>query len=105
MTDKDDYIDSIDKFVCRKVYDLRVAQKLSRDYFAKAIGVTDQQLYKYEKGINRISAGRLLLISDLLDCKISDLYEGIGQKTQVVTAEQLPEEVSQNFIKIKNSKI
>ena len=43
-----------------------------------AIGVTFQQIQKYERGVNRISASKLVLIADALACEVGEL---IGQET------------------------
>lgn len=40
----------------------------------EAIGVTFQQVQKYEKGTNRIAASKLLLIADALRCDVAELY-------------------------------
>ena len=106
MARKNDYIEEIDKFIGGKIYSLRLAKGLSRQQLSKVIGVTHQQLQKYEKGINRISVGRLVLISKALDKNISYFYEGIesGNYEQVVTHHQrMCIEVSRNFMKIENT--
>lgn len=106
MARKNDYIEEIDKFIGGKIYSLRLAKGLSRQQLSKVIGVTHQQLQKYEKGRNRISVGRLVLISKALDKNISYFYEGIeaGNYEQVVTHHQrMCIEVSRNFMKIENT--
>ncbi len=106
MARKNDYIEEIDKFIGGKIYSLRLAKGLSRQQLSKVIGVTHQQLQKYEKGSNRISVGRLVLISKALDKNISYFYEGIesGNYEQVVTHHQrMCIEVSRNFMKIENT--
>jgi transcriptional regulator with XRE-family HTH domain len=106
MARKNNYIDQIDKFIGEKIYSLRLAQGLSRDQLSKVIEVTHQQLQKYEKGINRISVGRLVLIARALDKGISYFYEGLEEKDnkeEIVTYHQrLCIEVARNFMKIKN---
>ena len=106
MARKNDYIEEIDKVIGGKIYSLRLAKGLSRQQLSKVIGVTHQQLQKYEKGSNRISVGRLVLISKALDKNISYFYEGIesGNYEQVVTHHQrMCIEVSRNFMKIENT--
>ena len=63
MARKNEYIQEVDQFVGSKIYSLRLAKGLSRQQLAEVIEVTHQQLQKYEKGINRISIGRILLNS------------------------------------------
>src|SRR4051794_14146809 len=55
---------------------LRLDRGLSQDALAGAIGVTFQQLQKYEKGANRVSAGRLLAIAAALKVPIMAFYGG-----------------------------
>ena len=49
MARKNDYIQEVDKFIGGKIYSLRLAKGLSRQQLSKVIGVTHQQLQKYEK--------------------------------------------------------
>jgi transcriptional regulator with XRE-family HTH domain len=53
-----------------------LAKGLSQTELADALGVTFQQVQKYEKGINRVGSGRLLKISAILGVKITDFFEG-----------------------------
>ena len=106
MARKNDYIEEIDKFIGNKIYSLRLAKGLSRQQLAKVIGVTHQQLQKYEKGNNRISVGRLVLISKALDKNISYFYEGLetgNNETTVTQHQRMCIEVSRNFMKIENT--
>jgi len=50
---------------------------LSQEQVAEAVGVTFQQLQKYETGQNRISASRLYALANLLDVAIPFFYEGL----------------------------
>ena len=99
-------LDKIDKFIGNKIYSLRLAKGLSRQQLSKVIGVTHQQLQKYEKGNNRISVGRLVLISKALDKNISYFYEGLetgNNETTVTQHQRMCIEVSRNFMKIENT--
>jgi transcriptional regulator with XRE-family HTH domain len=68
--------DAIDKVVGRNIRILRLAKGLSQTELADALGVTFQQVQKYEKGTNRVGSGRLLKISAILGVKITDFFEG-----------------------------
>lgn len=106
MARQHDYIEKIDKFIGNNIYSQRLAKGLSRQQLSNVIGVTHQQLAKYEKGKNRISVGRLMLISRALGKNISYFYEGMGEITQdpIVTIHQrMCIEVSRNFMKIENT--
>lgn len=106
MARQHDYIEKVDKFVGNNIYSLRLAKGLSRNQLSEVIGVTHQQLQKYEKGKNRISVGRLMLIAKALDKNISYFYEGIGEIIQdpIITQHQrMCIEISRNFMKINNT--
>ncbi len=106
MARKNDYIDRVDEHVGNKIYSLRLAQGLSRMQLAKMIYVTHQQLQKYEKGQNRISIGRLMLIAKALCEDTSYFYKGLqinSKKEQVTQHQRMCLEVSRNFMKIKDS--
>jgi transcriptional regulator with XRE-family HTH domain len=46
----------------------------------QVLGVTFQQVQKYERGTNRISAGRLYRIADMLDVPVSFFYDGFDER-------------------------
>ena len=68
--------DAVDKLVGRNIRVLRLAKGLSQTELADELGVTFQQVQKYEKGTNRVGSGRLLKISGILGVKITDFCEG-----------------------------
>jgi transcriptional regulator with XRE-family HTH domain len=60
--------------VGRRVRAFRLQREMSQERLADQLGITFQQVQKYEKGTNRIGAGRLQCISEILDVPIGDLY-------------------------------
>jgi transcriptional regulator with XRE-family HTH domain len=68
--------DSTDVEVGRLVRALRMAQGLSQTNLANRIGVTFQQVQKYESGANRISMGRLSNIAKLFGVSVLYLLDG-----------------------------
>jgi transcriptional regulator with XRE-family HTH domain len=50
---------------------------MSQEKLADALGLTFQQVQKYEKGVNRIGASRLLHIAGILDVSIEFFFEGL----------------------------
>ncbi len=59
-------------------YRLRVRRSLlgiSQERLASSVGITFQQMQKYERGVNRISAGRLFEFSKLLDVPLTYFFE------------------------------
>lgn len=64
----------LDLQVSERVRGLRVRRGLRQSDVAESLGVVHQQYNKYENGHNRISAGMLIQLADILDCKTSDLF-------------------------------
>jgi len=67
----------IDAAVGRNLRIRRMAKGLSQAQLAKGLGVTFQQVQKYENGTNRIGSGRILRIAQILEIPISALFDGI----------------------------
>jgi transcriptional regulator with XRE-family HTH domain len=68
-----------DVAIGRKIRALRLQRGLSQSALAGGIGLTFQQLQKYERGANRVSAARLQRIAELLNVPITFFYNGIGE--------------------------
>lgn len=69
--------DPIDKQVGARVRMRRMMLGLSQQKLAKELGLTFQQVQKYEKGTNRMSASRLQHIARILKVPISFLFEDL----------------------------
>src|SRR5712692_4852615 len=67
---------STDKHVGARVRMRRMMLKMSQEKLGDALGLTFQQVQKYEKGTNRIGASRLQHISHILQVPISFFFEG-----------------------------
>ena len=65
----------MDQIIGKKSYSLRLDNNMSQSELGKKIGVSAQQLQKYENAKNRISAARLSLIAKVLDKDISYFYQ------------------------------
>jgi transcriptional regulator with XRE-family HTH domain len=65
-----------DLYVGKQIKALRAERDVSQTALADAVGVTFQQIQKYEKGSNRISASRLHEIAVALDKPIAWFFEG-----------------------------
>lgn len=104
MARKTDFTNNVDLHIGAKVHELRISKGLSRQQLAVKIDVTHQQLQKYEKGINRISAGRLLSIAIALNEDVSYFFEGLRKIPQEVPTQhqRMCIGMSRNFMKIKN---
>jgi transcriptional regulator with XRE-family HTH domain len=66
----------IDKHVGSRVRMRRMMLSMSQEKLGAALGLTFQQVQKYEKGTNRIGASRLQQISDILQVPVAFFFEG-----------------------------
>ena len=66
----------IDKHVGSRVRMRRMMLGMSQEKLGDALGLTFQQVQKYEKGANRIGASRLQQISNILQVPVSFFFEG-----------------------------
>ena len=71
-------IQGIDHHIAARMRERRTMLGLTSQQVAELLGITYQQLYKYEKGVNRISAGRLHALARALGVDIGYFYEGLG---------------------------
>jgi len=70
---------AVDDHVGGRIRERRIMLGLTQQQLAEMIGVTYQQAHKYERGINRVSAGRLFEIACVLNAPITYFYEGIEE--------------------------
>jgi transcriptional regulator with XRE-family HTH domain len=67
-------IDSADRHVGQRVRAYRLSRGMSQSTLGERIGVTFQQIQKYENGVNRIGSGRLQKIAGILGVPIASLF-------------------------------
>lgn len=67
----------IDTHVGTRIRLRRQILKMSQDKLGDSLGVTFQQVQKYERGANRVGAGRLWDLSKILDVPVSFFFEGL----------------------------
>jgi transcriptional regulator with XRE-family HTH domain len=72
--------DPLDVMVGAKIRIFRIHRRISQADLAEQIGVTFQQVQKYETGMNRVGAGRLSRIAAVLGVSIGELFESPGDK-------------------------
>ncbi len=96
-----------DRHVGARIRERRIMLGLSQQQLALMIGVTYQQAHKYERGLNRISAGRLYDIASVLSVPISWFFEGMAAETASVEMsprQRMCLELARNFALIDNLK-
>jgi transcriptional regulator with XRE-family HTH domain len=67
--------EAIDLALAKRIRVLRVAKGMSQTALGEALGVTYQQMQKYEAGMNRIGAGRLHKLANTLGVSINELFD------------------------------
>ena len=79
---------------------------LTQQQLAELIGVTYQQAHKYERGVNRVSAGLLFQIAAVLSVPMGFFYDGIGgdELKPIATRERMVLEIARNFTGIANER-
>ena len=95
-----------DRHVGTRIRERRIMLGLSQQQMADLIGVTYQQAHKYERGINRISAGRLFEISQVLGVPVGFFYEGLENRrgSELNARQRMCLELARNFTSISNEK-
>jgi transcriptional regulator with XRE-family HTH domain len=74
-------VDDTDREAGRRMKILRLALNLSQEELGAKLGVSFQQIQKYEKGSNRISLGRAKKIANVLKCSIDHLAAVDGRNS------------------------
>jgi transcriptional regulator with XRE-family HTH domain len=68
---------AVDRYVGERIRQRRNELGISQGALGEALGVTFQQIQKYERGTNRISAGRLFGLANLFEVQLSYFFEGL----------------------------
>jgi transcriptional regulator with XRE-family HTH domain len=94
-----------DRHVGARIRERRIMLGLSQQQLSQMISVTYQQAHKYERGLNRISAGRLYEIAQVMGVPVAWFYEGLNGSdgpTEMTPRQRLSLELSRNFALIDN---
>ena len=97
----------MDRHVGARMRERRIMLGLTQQQMAELIGVTYQQAHKYEKGINRIAAGRLSRIAKALGVEIGFFFENaeVDQSGfQPSTQQRLMLELARSFVALPSRK-
>ena len=88
---------------------------MSQEKLGDLLGLTFQQVQKYEKGVNRIGAGRLFEIARILGVPIDFFYDGVAASAETLVSAAPPVmefvssgeglQLSLAFMKIKDPKV
>jgi transcriptional regulator with XRE-family HTH domain len=105
----------IDAQVGNRVRIRRMLIGMSQEKLGDLLGLTFQQVQKYEKGVNRIGAGRLFEIARILGVPIDFFYDGVASSADTLASAAPPVmefvssgeglQLSLAFMKIKDPKV
>jgi transcriptional regulator with XRE-family HTH domain len=97
---------AIDAHVGARIRERRISLGLTQQQLTALIGLTYQQMHKYERGINRVSAGRLYDIACVLNAPVGYFYEGLDREAPLPTAprRRMLLDIARNFSEIQNEK-
>jgi len=83
----------VDIHVGTRVRLRRQLLKMSQEKLGNQLGVTFQQVQKYERGTNRVGASRLWRMAQVMDVPVSFFYDGLGEdapQTEFAEGDQTP---------------
>jgi transcriptional regulator with XRE-family HTH domain len=97
---------AIDNHVGAQARERRIMLGMTQPQLAELIGITYQQVRKYERGFNRVSAGRLFEIARALSVPVGYFYEGLGEEggRPETPRERLMLEIARNFAAITDER-
>jgi transcriptional regulator with XRE-family HTH domain len=104
-------INPVDEAVGARIRLLRKRRKMSQQELGTALGVTFQQVQKYENGNNRVSASRLHMDANTLNVPITDLFDGASatgttsRATKSVAFDPQALRLAEAFVKISNKEL
>lgn len=75
----------IDMHVGARMRLRRLMLRMSQDKLGDSLGVTFQQIQKYERGANRVSASRLWNMAEILEVPVQFFFEGLGEQNTLTS--------------------
>ncbi len=95
--------DPMDVHVGGRVRLRRMVVGMSQDALGKALGLTFQQIQKYEKGANRIGAGRLKQLSEILEVPVQFFFEDFEGEIGAIGFAEAPVSDADPFMALLHS--
>ena len=96
-------IDSIDRHLGSRIRSRRIGLGMTQQALGRQVGVTYQQLQKYERGTNRIAAGILFRIAQALVVDVRHFFEGVEKAdsmTPATSRERMQLELTRNVLEM-----
>lgn len=85
--EKKEGLNDVDVFVGQRLRELRMLAGLSQSDVAAALGLTFQQLQKYERGFNRVSSSRLFKLGQFFKVPVSVFFDGLENRANAGDAD------------------
>jgi transcriptional regulator with XRE-family HTH domain len=102
-------INPVDEAVGARIRLLRKRRKMSQQELGTALGVTFQQVQKYENGKNRVGASRLHMVAIALNVPITELFDGgtsrTSRGTKSVAFDPQALRLAEAFVKISDKEL
>ena len=101
----------VDAVVGERIRRRRILTGQTQDQLGDALGVSYQQIQKYETGANRVSAGRLYLLAEQLEVSPSWFFDGLNgvsddeDEADMLSSSRLAIECVRNLSRIKDEKV
>jgi transcriptional regulator with XRE-family HTH domain len=83
----------VDVTVGNRVREMRIRKGLSQQSLGEHVGVSFQQIQKYERGTNRMGSSRLVQIANVLEVPVSSFFEGLDKAGASGKADDAPLDV------------
>ncbi len=99
--------EDVNAIIGRNILMRRSLKGYSQSVLAKLLGVTFQQVQKYEKGRNNLTPAKLLQLSLIFDCGVADLFpiSGSEQETPAFIPSRRTLHLVQNFERIRSAEM
>ena len=81
----------LDIEIGQRIRQARLAKAVTQDGLAQLLGISFQQVQKYESGSNRVSASRLLNVANALEVPVTYFYDELGQSEFLTEDCELPD--------------
>lgn len=83
----------VDVTVGNRVREMRIRKGLSQQSLGEHVGVSFQQIQKYERGTNRMGSSRLVQIANVLEVPVASFFEGLDKSGGAGKADDTPLDV------------
>ena len=111
MSDTSTAASRIDSQVGERIRRRRILLGYTQDQLGEALGISYQQIQKYETGANRVSAGRLFQIAETLQTSVAWFFEGLsagaadGMDEEDTASSRNVIDLVRNFSRIEDERI